>query len=58
MFVVDKDTPGVRLVAEPHYTHVPRHAIVAFDDAVPTSQLMAPRAMAWRSPTRGSATSG
>jgi alkylation response protein AidB-like acyl-CoA dehydrogenase len=43
MFVVDKDTPGVRLVAEPRYTHTysDTHAIVAFDDVrVPASQLI------------------
>jgi acyl-CoA dehydrogenase len=43
MFVVDKDTPGVRLVREPRYTHTypDTHAIVAFDDVrVPASQLI------------------
>ena len=43
MFVVDKDTSGVRLVREPRYTHTypDSHAIVAFDDVrVPTSQLI------------------
>jgi alkylation response protein AidB-like acyl-CoA dehydrogenase len=43
MFVVDKDTPGVRLVREPRYTHTypDSHAIVAFDDVrVPASQLI------------------
>ncbi|CAN5680111.1 acyl-CoA dehydrogenase family protein [soil metagenome] len=34
MFFVDKQTPGVRLVREPAYTHTypDSHAIVAFDD--------------------------
>ncbi len=34
MFVVDKDTRGVRLVREPAYMHTypDTHAIVAFDD--------------------------
>jgi alkylation response protein AidB-like acyl-CoA dehydrogenase len=43
LFVVDKDTPGVRLVREPRYTHTypDTHAIVAFDDVrVPASQLI------------------
>ncbi|HEV8089081.1 MAG TPA: acyl-CoA dehydrogenase, partial [Actinomycetota bacterium] len=43
MFVVDKDTPGVRLVREPRYTHTypDTHAIVAFDDVrVPVAQLI------------------
>ncbi|MGE5227971.1 MAG: acyl-CoA dehydrogenase family protein [Planctomycetaceae bacterium] len=43
MFVVDKDTPGVRLVAEPRYSHTfpDTHAIVAFEDVhVPVSQLI------------------
>jgi len=43
MFFVDKDTPGVRLVREPAYTHTypDTHAIVAFDDVrVPTSHLI------------------
>ncbi|MEP6759571.1 MAG: acyl-CoA dehydrogenase [Actinomycetota bacterium] len=43
MFVVDKGTPGVRLVAEPRYTHTypDTHAIVAFDDVrVPASHLI------------------
>jgi acyl-CoA dehydrogenase len=40
MFFVDKDTPGVRLVREPAYSHTyaDTHAIVAFEDArVPVS---------------------
>jgi alkylation response protein AidB-like acyl-CoA dehydrogenase len=43
MFVVDKDTPGVRLVAEPRYSHTfpDTHAIVAFEDVrVPAAQLI------------------
>jgi acyl-CoA dehydrogenase len=43
MFVVDKDTPGVRLVREPRYTHTypDTHAIVAFDGVrVPASHLI------------------
>jgi acyl-CoA dehydrogenase len=43
LFVVDKDTPGVRLVREPRYTHTypDTHALVAFDDVrVPASQLI------------------
>jgi acyl-CoA dehydrogenase len=43
MFFVDKDTPGVRLVREPAYTHTyaDTHAIVAFEDArVPVSNLV------------------
>ena len=43
MFFVDKDTPGVRLVREPAYTHTypDTHAIVAFDDArVPAWHLV------------------
>ncbi|MCI0633166.1 MAG: acyl-CoA/acyl-ACP dehydrogenase [Actinobacteria bacterium] len=43
LFVVDKDTPGVRLVREPRYTHTyaETHAIVAFEDVrVPASQLI------------------
>jgi acyl-CoA dehydrogenase len=43
MFVVDKATPGVRLVREPRYTHTypDTHAIVAFDDVrIPADQLI------------------
>jgi len=43
MFFVDKDTPGVRLVREPRYTHTypDTHAIVAFEDVrVPASHLI------------------
>jgi alkylation response protein AidB-like acyl-CoA dehydrogenase len=43
LFIVDKDTPGVRLVREPRYTHTypDTHAIVAFDDVrIPASQLI------------------
>jgi alkylation response protein AidB-like acyl-CoA dehydrogenase len=43
LFVVDKDTAGVRLVREPRYTHTypDTHAIVAFDDVrVPAAQLI------------------
>jgi alkylation response protein AidB-like acyl-CoA dehydrogenase len=43
LFVVDKDTPGVRLVAEPRYMHTyaDSHAVVAFEDVrVPASQLI------------------
>ncbi|HEV8565370.1 MAG TPA: acyl-CoA dehydrogenase family protein [Actinomycetota bacterium] len=43
MFFVDKDTPGVRLVREPRYTHTypDTHAVVAFDDVrVPATNLI------------------
>jgi acyl-CoA dehydrogenase len=43
MFFVDKDTPGVRLVREPAYTHTypDTHAVVAFEDVrVPASNLI------------------
>lgn len=43
MFFVDKDTPGVRLVREPAYSHTypDSHAIVAFEDVrVPASHLI------------------
>jgi acyl-CoA dehydrogenase len=43
LFVVDKDTPGVRLVREPRYTHTyaDSHAVVAFDEVrVPAAQLI------------------
>ena len=43
MFFVDKDTPGVRLVREPRYSHTyaDTHAIVAFEGArVPASNLI------------------
>jgi alkylation response protein AidB-like acyl-CoA dehydrogenase len=43
MFVVAKDTPGVRLVREPRYMHTyaDSHAIVAFEDVrVPADQLI------------------
>jgi acyl-CoA dehydrogenase len=43
MFFVDKDTPGVRLVREPRYTHTypDTHAIVAFEDVrVPAANLV------------------
>ncbi len=43
MFFVDKDTPGVRLVREPRYTHTypDSHAVVAFDDVrVPVANLV------------------
>jgi len=43
LFVVDKDTAGVRLVREPRYTHTypDTHAIVAFDDVrVPAAHLI------------------
>jgi alkylation response protein AidB-like acyl-CoA dehydrogenase len=45
MFVLDKNTPGVRLVAEPAYMHTypDSHALVAFEDVrVPASQLIGP----------------
>jgi alkylation response protein AidB-like acyl-CoA dehydrogenase len=43
MFFVDKDTPGVRLVREPAYSHTyaDTHAIVAFEDVrVPAGNLV------------------
>jgi alkylation response protein AidB-like acyl-CoA dehydrogenase len=43
MFFVDKDTPGVRLVREPRYSHTypDTHAMVAFEDVrVPASHLI------------------
>jgi alkylation response protein AidB-like acyl-CoA dehydrogenase len=43
LFFVDKDTPGVRLVREPRYSHTypDSHAIVAFDDVrVPADHLV------------------
>ena len=43
MFFVDKGTPGVRLVAEPRYTHTypDSHAIVEFEDVrVPAANLV------------------
>jgi alkylation response protein AidB-like acyl-CoA dehydrogenase len=43
MFFVDKDTPGVRLVREPAYSHTypDSHAVVAFEDVrVPGSNLV------------------
>jgi alkylation response protein AidB-like acyl-CoA dehydrogenase len=43
MFFVDKDTPGVRLIREPAYTHTyaDTHAVVAFEDVrVPVSNLV------------------
>jgi alkylation response protein AidB-like acyl-CoA dehydrogenase len=43
LFFVDKDTPGVRLVREPAYSHTypDSHAIVAFEDVrVPASHLV------------------
>ncbi len=43
MFVVDKDTPGVRLVAEPRYMHTyaDTHAMIALEDVrVPATQLI------------------
>jgi alkylation response protein AidB-like acyl-CoA dehydrogenase len=43
MFFVDKDTPGVRLVREPPYSHTyaDTHAIVAFEDVrVPAGNLV------------------
>jgi len=43
MFFVDKDTPGLRLVREPRYSHTyaDTHAIVAFEGArVPASNLI------------------
>jgi alkylation response protein AidB-like acyl-CoA dehydrogenase len=43
MFFVDKDTPGVRLVREPRYTHTypDTHAVVAFDDVrLPATHLI------------------
>jgi acyl-CoA dehydrogenase len=43
LFVLDKDTPGIRLVREPRYTHTypDTHALVAFEDVrVPASQLI------------------
>jgi alkylation response protein AidB-like acyl-CoA dehydrogenase len=43
MFFVDKDTPGVRLVREPAYTHTypDTHAVVAFEDVrVPATHLV------------------
>ena len=43
LFFVDKDTPGVRLVREPRYSHTypDTHAIVAFEDVqVPAGNLV------------------
>jgi len=43
LFFVEKDTPGVRLVREPRYTHTypDTHAIVAFEDVrVPAANLV------------------
>ena len=43
LFFVDKDTPGVRLVREPRYTHTypDSHALVAFEDVrVPAGNLV------------------
>jgi len=43
MFFVDKDTPGVRLVREPAYSHTfsDSHAIVAFEDVrVPAANMV------------------
>ncbi len=43
MFVLDTETPGVRLVREPRYTHTyaETHAVVAFEEVrVPASQLV------------------
>ena len=43
MFFVDKDTPGVRLLREPAYTHTfpDSHAILAFEDVrVPASHMV------------------
>ena len=43
MFFVDQDTPGVRLVREPAYTHTyaDTHAVVAFEDVrVPVTNLI------------------
>jgi alkylation response protein AidB-like acyl-CoA dehydrogenase len=43
MFFVDEDTPGVRLVREPAYTHTyaDTHAVVAFEDVrVPVANLI------------------
>jgi alkylation response protein AidB-like acyl-CoA dehydrogenase len=43
MFFVDEETPGVRLVREPAYTHTfaDTHAVVAFEDVrVPVSNLI------------------
>jgi alkylation response protein AidB-like acyl-CoA dehydrogenase len=43
LFFVDKDTPGVRLVAEPRYSHTypDSHAIVGFEDVrVPATNLV------------------
>jgi acyl-CoA dehydrogenase len=43
MFFVDKETPGVRLVREPRYTHTyaDTHAVVAFDDVrLPATHLI------------------
>ena len=43
LFFVDKDTPGVRLIREPRYTHTypDTHALVAFEDVrVPAGYLV------------------
>jgi acyl-CoA dehydrogenase len=43
LFFVDKDTPGIRLLAEPRYTHTypDSHALVAFEDVrVPAGNLV------------------
>ncbi len=43
MFFVDKDTPGVRHIRDPQYTHTysDSHAVVAFDDVrVPATHLV------------------
>ena len=62
MFFVDQDTPGVRVVRVPRYSHTyaDQHPIVAFEDVrVPASNLVGrERATGSRSRTSGSGTSG
>ena len=61
LFVVDRPTPGVRVVRTPAYTHTlaHHHPIVAFDDVrVPASHLVGAEGDGMTSPTSGSASSG
>ena len=62
LFFVDKDTPGVRLLREPRYSHTypDTHAMRRVRGRAGAGSRIwsAPRATACRSPTSGSATSG
>ena len=61
MFIVDLDTPGIRVVRTPLYSHTyaAHHPVIAFEDVrFPPPTWSVVKAMGCRSSTSGSATNG